>query len=380
MKKPEVRRLPERAFSTVAHRVRMGLRRVRANFAQMVQIPIAATAAYSFCVYVLDHPYPFLAAVASAVGIGVVADKRLRRSLDFGIGATFGVLVGEVLVNLYGSGIWQLAVTLAIGLFIGTMLNSGGIFITQIAVQSVYVIAVPATATSQPFPRTIDALVGAICAILLALVIPRDARKVPRAQAANLLDEIDAVLGMMARALRNADPELADRALDRARETQDIIDSWGSSLKVSQEAAKINARGRRHAAEVTRLSRAHTFSDRAMRTIRVIARRVLAMTELGVPKPIIADYVESLADGAKKLEIALRRGTDRTLAENALAEAAGRLDPKAERSWDLHDESLVLLLRPLAADLLQAAGLTSDAAHERLPVLAEDNADGPPVE
>ncbi|WP_309131345.1 FUSC family protein [Brevibacterium sp.] len=380
MKKAEVRRLPERAFSTVAHRLRMGLRRVRANFAQMVQIPIAATAAYAFCVYVLDHPYPFLAAVASAVGIGVVTDKRLRRSLDFGIGATFGVLVGEVLVNLYGSGIWQLAVTLSIGLFIGTMINSGGIFITQIAVQSVYVIAIPATATTQPFPRTIDALVGATCAIILALIIPRDARKVPRAQAANLLDEINAVLVMMAKALRAADPELADRALERARETQDIIDSWGSSLKVSQEAAKINARGRRHAAEVTRLSRAHTFSDRAMRTIRVIARRVLAMAELGVPKPIIADYVESLADGAKKLEIAVRRGTDRTLAENALAEAASRLDPRAEKSWDLHDESLVLLLRPLASDLLQAAGLTSDAAHERLPVLAEDNADGPPVE
>ncbi|RBP65593.1 uncharacterized membrane protein YgaE (UPF0421/DUF939 family) [Brevibacterium sanguinis] len=380
MKKSEVRGLPKRAFSTVAHRVRMGLRRVQANAAQMVQIPIAATAAYAFCVYVLGHPYPFLAAVASAVGIGVVADKRLRRSLDFGIGATFGVLVGELLVNLYGSGIWQLALTLAIGLFIGTMLNSGGIFITQIAVQSVYVIAVPATATTLPFPRTIDALVGSVCAILLALIVPRDARKVPRAQAANLLDEIDAVLGMMAKALRGADSDLAERALGRARETQDIIDSWGSSLKVSEEAAKINARGRRHAAEVTRLARVHTYSDRAMRTIRVIARRVVAMTELGVPKPIIADYVESLADGAKKLEIALRRGTDRTLAETALAEAAGRLDPKAEKSWDLHDETLVLLLRPLASDLLQAAGLTREAALERLPVLAEDKADGPPVE
>ena len=179
--------LPRRGFDVVSHRLRLGLKRVWVNSGQLIQIPIAATAAYTFCVYVLGHPYPFLAAVASAVGIGPVADRRLRRALEIGIGATFGVLVGEMLVNLYGSGIWQLALTLVIGLVIGTILNSGGIFITQIAVQSVYVVVVPATATSMPFPRTLDALTGSVCAILLAFLIPRDARKVPRLLAAELL-------------------------------------------------------------------------------------------------------------------------------------------------------------------------------------------------
>src|SRR5699024_5687171 len=233
-----------------------------------------------------------------------------------------------------------------IGLCIGTIINSGGIFITQIAVQSVYVVVVPATSTTMPFPRTLDALTGSMCAILLAFLIPRDARKVPRRLAADMLEEINDVFKMMKRALSDADSTMANRALERARETQDIIDSWGSSLRdsreaarwsamvrrsaagersahvpppprvttdiivswgtslrISREAAKINARARRHAAEVTRLSRAHTFSDRAMRTMRVIARRVVGMTELGVEKPVIADYVGSLADGATQLEI-----------------------------------------------------------------------------
>lgn len=385
MAKNEVRELPRRAFNIVSHRLRLGFKRVWANSGQLIQIPIAATAAYTFCVFVLGHPYPFLAAVASAVGIGPVADRRLRRALEIGCGATFGVLVGELLVNVYGSGIWQLALTLIIGLVVGTIINSGGIFITQIAVQSVYVVVVPASSTTMPFPRTLDALTGSVCAILLAFLIPRDARKVPRRLAANMLEEINDVLMMMSKALREADSTLANRALVRARETQDIIDSWRSSLKVSEEAAKINARGRRHAAEVTRLSRAQTFSDRAMRTMRVIARRVVGITELGVEKPVIADYVGSLADGAKKLEIALRRGTDRSLAEAALSEAAGALDPRAKSSWDIHDESLVLLLRPVAVDLLQAAGLTSDAAHTRLPSLAiegeaDDEEEGPVAE
>jgi uncharacterized membrane protein YgaE (UPF0421/DUF939 family) len=382
MAENRVGELPRRALNVVTHRLRLGFKRLWVNSGQLIQIPIAATAAYSFCVYVLGHPYPFLAAVASAVGIGPVADRRLRRALEIGIGATFGVLVGETLVNIYGTGIWQLALTLIIGLGIGTVLNSGGIFITQIAVQSVYVVVIPVTSTSQPFPRTLDALTGSVCAILLAFLIPRDARKAPRRLAADMLEEIDDVLRMMKRGLRDSDSSVANRALERARETQDIIDSWGSSLKISREAAKINARARRHAAEVTRLSRAHTFSDRAMRTIRVIARRVVGITELGVDKPVIADYVASLADGAKKLEIALRRGTDRSIAEAALSEAAHALDPRAKSDWDIHDESLVLLLRTVAVDLLQAAGLTREEAQSRLPPLKAnaDEDEGPIAE
>src|SRR5699024_6127935 len=157
--------------------------------------------------------------------------------------------------------------------------------------------------------------------------------KGPRRMAADMLEESNDELKMMKRALSDADSTMANRAHERDRETQDIIDSWGSSLPISREAAKINALARSPAEEVNRRSRGHTFSDRAMRTMRVIARRVVGMTELGVEKPVIADYVGSLADGAKKLEIALRRGTDRSLAEAALSEAAGTLDPRANSDW-----------------------------------------------
>src|SRR5699024_12253213 len=104
-----------------------------------------------------------------------------------------------------------------------------------------------------------------------ACLIHRDARKRPRRVAPDMLEEINDVFKRMKRALSDADSTMANRALERARETQDIIDSWGSSLRISREAAKINARARRHAAEVTRLSRAHTFSDRAMRDRKSVA-------------------------------------------------------------------------------------------------------------
>src|SRR5699024_11414002 len=77
-----VSRLPRRAVDVASHRLRLGLKRVWLNSGQLIQIPIAATAAYAFCVYVLGHPYPFLAGAASGVGIDPVARRRLRRALQ----------------------------------------------------------------------------------------------------------------------------------------------------------------------------------------------------------------------------------------------------------------------------------------------------------
>nr|WP_272902373.1 FUSC family protein [Brevibacterium daeguense] len=337
--------------------------------------------AYSFCFYVLGHAYPFLAAVAAAVGTGVTADRRVRRAMEIGLGATAGVLVGEAMVATFGTGLIQLAVTMFIGLVIGTMINSGAIFITQIGIQSIYVVTVPPLSPSaEPLDRTTDALVGAVTAILMALVVPDDARKGPRDKASSLLQEISEALVESADALARADPEAARRALNRARDSQGIVDSWRSSLRISQEATRINARSRRYAAEVTRLSKAVEFADRAMRMVRVVARRIVAMTELGTPRPDSAELVEQFGDGANRLRIALQRGTSRVPAEEFLSEATARLDPSGDRVTDMQDRTLVLLLRPLAVDLLQAAGVTEDAAHERLPVLKGDTTEGPPVE
>src|SRR5699024_7925190 len=150
------------AVNVASHRLRLGLKRVWVNSGQLIQIPIAATAAYAFCVYVLGHPYPFLAAVASAVGIVPVAGRRLRRPLETGFGAICGVLVGEPLANVSGSGISQRALPLSIGVCIGTIINSGAIFTPQLAVQSVSVVVVPAPCTPMPFPRTLGALTGSM--------------------------------------------------------------------------------------------------------------------------------------------------------------------------------------------------------------------------
>lgn len=354
----------------ISTRLRLGVTRLRSNWLQLAQVTGGAALAYAFCFLVLGHKYPFLAAVGAAVGTGVIVDKRVRRALEYLCGATAGVLFGEIMVNIFGGGVWQLAVVLAIALTIGTLINSGGIFVMQVGIQSIYVVTVPAAIGAQPFSRTIDAVTGAGLALIMALVVPHDARKVPRDRAATMLGEISQLLKECGRALRAGDRSAERGVLSRARATQTMVDDWRSSLRVSEETARINARGRRHAAEVNRLSRACEFADRAIRTTRIIARRSVTVATPDYKRVAVGDLMTGLGEGAAKLREALRLGASRVAAEEYLTDVAGKLDPRLPVYKDLHDETLVILMRLLVVDLLQASGMTSQTAGEQLPEVA----------
>lgn len=361
----------ERLGASLRLRARLGMRRVKGNFSQYMQVVIGAVVAYSFCLLVLGHQYPFLAAVAATVGTGVVTDRRLRRASEFGIGAILGVLAGELVVTIFGTGIWQMALVMFCGILLGALINSGPLFITQIGVQSIYVVTVPPALNAYPFDRTVDAAVGASVAILMSLIVPHDARKAPRDRASSLLDEISEILLATSRSLRKANTQAAEKALARARDTQTFVDDWRSSVNVSQEATRINARSRRYAAEVNRLARAAEYADRSMRMVRIVARRTVTLTQTGDARPELANLIDALGEGASMLGIALRRGTSRIPAEEYLTTVAARLDVRAPFVADRLDETFILMLRPLAHDLLCAAGMTESGADEALPVLPE---------
>lgn len=351
------------------NRVRMGTRRLRLNISQVLQLTVAATFAYGFCVYVLGHTAPFFAAVAAVVGIGPMLDRRLRRSMEIGFGAVLGVLFGDLFVHIFGSGLWQLAVMLFSAVCLGMFMNSGAIFVTQLGVQSIYIVTVPAALTEGTFTRTIDAVVGASTAVLLAFITPSDARKRPRNQAANLLEEITILLREAGDALRREDPQAARRALSRARDSQQYVDSWRAALRIAEEAARINARSRRYVAEVTRLARACEFADRSMRMIRVVLRRAVSVSENGASDPLLADTAEGMADAAWVLRAALREGRDRAEAEQRLTAIAGALRPTPAMQEDIEQTTMLLLLRPLVVDLIQAAGASAAEANAALPNL-----------
>lgn len=361
----------EQSWQHLGNRWRLGSRRVVNQFPRIVQMAFAAAFSYGIAQVVLGHKYPFLAATAAAVSVGVASDVRLRRASEYALGATIGVVIGELMVHFMGSGVWQMFIVMLAGLCVARLLDAGTVFGTQVAIQSVYVVSIP-TVNGGAFPRTQDAIVGGLVAILMAAVIPHDPRREPRVKARAMIDELTGLLDLLAEAARDGDAGAASRALTRGRDTQELIDSWQKSVKIARESARISPGARRYAAEVNRLARACTFADRSMRLLRVVARRMSSTLADQTPRLALANVITELAVGTRVLRTAINDGSTPDDAARLLRLAAAKLRPGSLHPGDLQAETIVLLLRPMAVDLLQAAGVTHSHASAALPDVTGD--------
>jgi uncharacterized membrane protein YgaE (UPF0421/DUF939 family) len=359
-------------------RTRVGLRRSYTSLVPAVQITVAAVGAYAFAEKVLGHDGPLFAATSAMIALGFSRDPRLRRVLEVGLGCTLGIALGDVLLTTLGTGLWQAAVVLFLSVLLARFLDSGTIFTTQLGLQSLLVVLLPAP-DGGPFTRSADAVVGGLFALAITMAAPRDPRREPQAGARELLTELAALLREAAAALRSSDPALAWHALIRARNCQPSVDSLAGSMRAAQEVAWISPAHRRHRGELVDLRSAIDSIDLAVRNSRVFTRRLTsvinhaALTDEAVDA--LAGIVEDTADAVEVLARALSqpdvagRGPVLRQARNDLAAVATVLHPGRLRIQRLEGEALVLLYRPLVVDLLQAAGLEHDDAVGYLPRL-----------
>ena len=125
-------------------RVRTGFVRSRNSLVPAIQMTACAVGAYAFAEYVLGHSAPLFAATSSLIALGFSRDPRLRRVIEVGLGCTIGIVVGDLLLHWLGSGIWQAAVVLLFSILLARFLDSGTIFTTQLGLQSVLVVLLPA--------------------------------------------------------------------------------------------------------------------------------------------------------------------------------------------------------------------------------------------
>ena len=132
-----------RAAGFIRRRTRVGILRVRSSLLKIVQITVCAVSAYWFAEQVLGHVEPLFAATSAMVASGFGRDTTLRRTLEVALGCTLGIAVGDLLLSLLGTGLWQAAVVVALSLALARFLDSGTIFSTQLGLQSLLVVLLP---------------------------------------------------------------------------------------------------------------------------------------------------------------------------------------------------------------------------------------------
>ena len=339
--------------------------RVRSSAIPILQIVVAATAAYSFAHYVLGHPSPLLAATVTVGSLGLVRDARPRGVLETVLGMLVGIVVAELLVLAAGSGWWQIGLALALTLVIARFLSAQAGFAIAAAIQSVIVMAVPSPA---PFLRLYDGIVGGIAALLVTALIPRNPLKTELRDARRLFADFDSAASALVQALRRGDRFRAERGLEKARALTPLVDDWRSSLESGSAIARISPFLRRQRFELQRHDRVRASLDLGVRNLRVIGRRIVYVCDDGRARPVAADLLAEVNRAAALVGGSLEDISLQPIAREAVRVVAKRLDPALVLpDASLGDQNLVAAFRPLVVDLLTATGLSPAEARAEMP-------------
>ena len=355
----------------VEARARQGAARVRAAFVPILLAAAAGGVAFWVAYSVLGHPFPFFAPVSAWIALGYSNDRSLRRVAELSVGVAIGVGLGDLVVHVIGSGAWQVAVVLVVATLIARFIDRGPMLTTQAGVQALVIVGLPASvATGGPLGRWTDALVGGAVAFLVAVLTPSDVRRRSRAAARTAIEELGGMLAVLARGLRTRDVADVEDALLRGRASQPALDEWRAAADSARDLVHVSPSVRPHRDELRHLGEQAVQLDRAMRNARVLARRSMAATESGDHDlSAIAAQVAACGRAVEDLADAVGAGRDPERARTALLAVAAQADPYRLAPADWHAQSLVLLLRSLSVDLLEASGTDPRAAREALPEL-----------
>ena len=348
--------------------MRTRLDRLRSKGWHIGQASLAAGAAYFIAADVLDHPAPFFAPIAAVVSLGTSYGQRLRRVAEVTVGVAVGVFIADLLVLQIGSGWWQLVVIVTLAMSTALLIDAGGLFVTQAAVQSI-VVAVLVPAAGQALVRWTDALVGGGVALLAATIVPRAPLRRPWQQAAKVTDKIAFLLRGAAHAIKEGDVESTMVLLTDARSTEVLLGELKIAAAEGISAVRSSPFRVRHKGSVHRLADLVEPLDLAMRNTRVIVRRAAVAAYRRDPVPQgyarllldLADAVDAVADDLR--EDRLPESVQPTLIR------LGRATSAVERTSDLSGEVILAQIRSVVADLLRMTGLGPMESTDAIPPL-----------
>ncbi len=351
-------------------RRRQGWRRVRSAFLPVLIAAVAAGAAWALAHYVVGHAQPFFAPIAAWVCLGFSPDRQIRKVAELAIGVTLGVVLGELVAYFLGTGIIPIIVVIVVASLIARFIDRGILLTVQAGVQGVVIVALPVISSIDGASgRWVDALIGSTFALLVAALTPGDARRRARELARGATSDLAQMLHRLAAGLEELDEQKVRDALVEGRGTQGVLDEWSEVVRNAQLSVRISPASGHYRPELAQLTHANLMVDRATRNARVITRRAVTAVEDGNVDSGIIRAITDTATAVEKLSVALGSGGSTLGAREALIEVAAALSPVEfdEAGW--RSQTLVIIMRSLIVDLLQATGLSMKAASG---MLAED--------
>ncbi|HVN11159.1 MAG TPA: hypothetical protein VMT69_03620, partial [Kineosporiaceae bacterium] len=208
----------------------------------------------------------------------------------------------------------------------------------------------------------------------IAFAAPADPRPQLRRDVDDVVHTVARALRAAAAAAREGDADAAYQALELARSTEGVLDSWRDSVHAGREITRLSPLRRSGAREVAVHEQAIEPIDHAVRNLRVALRRLVVVIEEGSLRSepgeqALIDALEQLAGALFTLPGALRDpdGEGGRRAVVALTRLARSLDPRTVDRHGLSASVVMAQLRSAVIDLFAVVGVDAQVVRELLP-------------
>ena len=345
--------------------VRVRLARLRSRDVLIAQSAVGAALAWLIAHNLLGHVVPFFAPVVAVIVATQSRGQQLRRGVEVTFGVAIGIAVGDLFRVWAGVGGWQIAVVVAVAMSVALLAGAGQLMITQAGVQAIVVATV--VGPNGAFNRWVDAVIGGLVALLLALLIPSRTSARPRELAGALLDEMSAILTETVGALADGDEQRIEHTLTRARDTETLTGELSTAVTEGVQSAPLAVIWRRGRADPAGIAPLAGPLDRATRNVRVLVRRAAVSVWRSEEVPAgTVDLVRRLAAVTSAMADDLAAGRALDSARTELT-AIGVDSSAAGLVTSLSATVVLAQVRSIVVDLAEATGQPASSAREAVP-------------
>ncbi|MFT3660214.1 MAG: FUSC family protein [Gordonia sp. (in: high G+C Gram-positive bacteria)] len=355
------------------------LRRLGLSLVPILQCAIAGGVAWFVAFDLLGHKAPFFAPIAAVSSLGLVLARRWRRSIELISGVLIGIVVGDLVISLIGSGPWQIAVVVALAMAVAVAADGAPMMTTQAGASAVLVATLLPPGNAAGYERAVDAIIGGVVALVIGALIPVNPAHRARRDAALVLETLRDLSGRLAEALRLGDTDDVQVVLDAARGTQTEIDAMHADMRAGREVVTLSPLFWSERPRLGVISATAAPIDRAMRNFRVCARRAHGLCRRGIAvEPAVIDLIAALPEGfevLREMMLAPPKGhPDQADAATVLRSIVRRARPAIndaraaldDGDGDVAEIALLVELRSLLVDMLMVAGLQRESAIAQL--------------
>ncbi|MEV2238273.1 FUSC family protein [Micromonospora sp. NPDC049891] len=328
-----------------------------------VQAGVAAALAWTLAHELLGHPSPVFAPSAAVGTIAAAIGRRTRRTMELLVGVLAGLLVGDALIMVIGTGPWQIGTVVTIAILLALTMSRGGQVVTQAGGTAVLIATLSPIQRGLEVPRIIDAVIGAVSAVVVVALLPVNPVRIIQRAARPLFAALIEHLHNAADGLSSEDAGMVARARDGIFGLEPQLALLNDAVSGAQEAVAVSPARWHRRGEFEHYQRGTRYLSLAVGGGQEMLRRAATAVHDGEPiPPGLAAAVHYFGDALALLQVEAESGHRTERSEQLVLKAVDRAAEAYTEGVGFSGSVVVAQIRTVATDLLRSLGCHEDEA------------------